>query len=82
MNGTFCSDACTLGKELQVPVYKFLEKPLIRKYGEDFTKPFAEAAEEWERMNLILNNTKIKVEKFSFSDSIFYKNQVLFEVFC
>jgi len=29
-----CSDACTLGKELQVPVYKFLKDPLIRKYGE------------------------------------------------
>ena len=26
-----CSDACTLGKELQVPVYKFLKTPLIRK---------------------------------------------------
>ncbi len=29
-----CSDACALGKELQVPVYKFLRDPLIRKYGE------------------------------------------------
>lgn len=29
-----CSDACALGKELQVPVYKFLKDPLIRKYGE------------------------------------------------
>jgi hypothetical protein len=29
-----CSDACTLGRELQVPVYKFLKDPLIRKYGE------------------------------------------------
>ena len=29
-----CSDACSLGEELQVPVYKFLKDPLIRKYGE------------------------------------------------
>ncbi|MFZ6013285.1 MAG: DUF3109 family protein [Bacteroidota bacterium] len=29
-----CSPACALGKELQVPVYKFLKDPLIRKYGE------------------------------------------------
>jgi hypothetical protein len=29
-----CSAACTLGKELQVPLYKFLKDPLIRKYGE------------------------------------------------
>lgn len=28
-----CSDACTFGKELQVPIYKFLKDPLIRKYG-------------------------------------------------
>lgn len=44
-----CSDACTLGKELKVPVYKFLKTPLIRKYGEDFYKTLSEAAEEWER---------------------------------
>lgn len=28
-----CSPACALGKELQVPVYKFLKDPLVRKYG-------------------------------------------------
>ena len=31
-----CSPACALGKELQVPVYKFLKEPLIRKYGESW----------------------------------------------
>jgi len=31
-----CSPACALGKELQVPVYKFLKDPLIRKYGEQW----------------------------------------------
>jgi len=29
-----CSDACILGKELKIPVYKFLKEPLIRAYGE------------------------------------------------
>jgi hypothetical protein len=29
-----CTPACALGKELQVPVYKLLKDPLIRKYGE------------------------------------------------
>jgi len=29
-----CSHACTLGASLQVPLYKFLKDPLIRKYGE------------------------------------------------
>lgn len=28
-----CSPACALGRELQVPIYKFLKEPLIRKYG-------------------------------------------------
>jgi Protein of unknown function (DUF3109) len=31
-----CTPACALGKELQVPVYKFLKEPLIRKYGESW----------------------------------------------
>lgn len=44
-----CSPACELGKELQVPVYKFLKTPLIRKYGEEFYETLSDAAEEWER---------------------------------
>jgi hypothetical protein len=31
-----CSDACTLGKELQVPVYKFVKEALVRRFGEDW----------------------------------------------
>lgn len=31
-----CDDACTLGKELQVPIYKFVKDALIRKFGEDW----------------------------------------------
>lgn len=31
-----CNDACALGKELQVPVYKFVKEALIRKFGEDW----------------------------------------------
>lgn len=31
-----CHAACTLGKELGVPVYRFLKEALIRAYGEDF----------------------------------------------
>ncbi|MCS6972929.1 MAG: DUF3109 family protein [Cyclobacteriaceae bacterium] len=29
-----CSPACELGKQLKVPVYRFLREALIRKYGE------------------------------------------------
>src|SRR5690606_9171188 len=31
-----CSAACSLGRELKVPVYRFLKSPLIRKYGEQW----------------------------------------------
>ncbi len=44
-----CSPACELGKELKVPVYKFLKAPLIRKYGEEFYETLCEAADEWQR---------------------------------
>jgi hypothetical protein len=35
---SICSDACNLGSELGVPVYKFLKEPLIRAYGENWYK--------------------------------------------
>ncbi len=41
-----CSPACSLGKELQVPVYKFLKAPLIRKYGEQWYAELEEKVEE------------------------------------
>lgn len=31
-----CDDACSLGKELQVPIYKFVKESLIRKFGENW----------------------------------------------
>lgn len=31
-----CDDACSLGKELQVPVYVFVKQALIRKFGQDW----------------------------------------------
>jgi hypothetical protein len=41
-----CSAACTLGKELQVPLYKFLKDPLIRKYGEAWYKQLVKLIED------------------------------------
>ena len=40
-----CSAACSKGKELGVPVYKFLKNPLIRKYGADFYEQMEHMAE-------------------------------------
>lgn len=42
-----CDDACTLGKELQVPVYKFVKQALIRKFGEDWYRELEEVATNW-----------------------------------
>ena len=33
-----CEPACACGAKLDVPVYKFLKEPLIRKYGKDWYK--------------------------------------------
>ncbi|MAO11373.1 MAG: hypothetical protein CMC07_10930 [Flavobacteriaceae bacterium] len=42
-----CDDACTLGKELQVPIYKFVKDALIRKYGEDWYTELEKVAENY-----------------------------------
>jgi len=44
-----CNDACSLGKELQVPVYKFVKQALIRKFGEDWYNELEEVAEKLRR---------------------------------
>lgn len=31
-----CDDACSLGKELKVPIYRFVKEALIRKFGENW----------------------------------------------
>lgn len=47
-----CDDACTLGKELQVPVYKFLKNALILKFGENWYMELEKVAEEWKKNKL------------------------------
>ncbi len=42
-----CDDACSLGKELQVPVYKFVKEALIRKFGEDWYEELEKTALEF-----------------------------------
>ena len=42
-----CADACALGKELQVPVYKFVKEALIRKFGEDWYAELETLASEF-----------------------------------
>lgn len=42
-----CSSACELGKQLQVPLYKFLKEPLIRKFGEEWYADIEAVAREY-----------------------------------
>lgn len=44
-----CDDACALGQELQVPIYKFVKEALIRKYGEDWYNELEEVAENYKK---------------------------------
>jgi len=42
-----CDDACSLGKELQVPVYKFVKQALIRKFGQNWYDELEKVAENY-----------------------------------
>ncbi len=39
-----CKPACNCGEQLQVPTYKFLKEPIVRKYGQDFYSKMEAAA--------------------------------------
>lgn len=43
---SICADACTLGKSLKVPVYKFLKEPLVRKFGATWYSELEKKVEE------------------------------------
>ncbi|MEQ9188566.1 MAG: DUF3109 family protein [Cryomorphaceae bacterium] len=47
---SICSPACSLGKELKTPVYRFAKDALIRKYGEEWYGALEKAAEELSKM--------------------------------
>jgi hypothetical protein len=42
-----CSAACSLGSELQVPVFRFVKEALIRQYGPSFYEALEEAYEHY-----------------------------------
>ncbi|WP_018462697.1 DUF3109 family protein [Segatella paludivivens] len=45
-----CKDAVIKGKELNLPVYKFLEGPLTRRFGVEWYKELCEVAEQLKKM--------------------------------
>jgi len=42
---SICSAACSYGKSLKVPLYKFLKDPLVRKYGQEWYDGLVKAIE-------------------------------------
>lgn len=42
-----CNPGCAFGKELKVPVYRFLKEALVRKYGEDFYEVLEQIANQY-----------------------------------
>lgn len=48
-----CKAAVLLGKQKDVPVYRFLKEPLIRKFGEDWYRELEHVAEELRKQHLL-----------------------------
>ncbi|WP_430614502.1 DUF3109 family protein [Flavobacterium sp. JP2137] len=46
---SICDDACSLGKELEVPVYKFVKEALVRKFGAQWYTELEQVAAEYKR---------------------------------
>lgn len=44
-----CDAACTLGKSLQIPVYRFLKESIIRRFGEDFYTSVEKVGENYRK---------------------------------
>ncbi len=44
-----CSPACALGEKLNVPLYRFLKEPLVRKFGSEWYAGLEDVAREWQR---------------------------------
>ena len=48
-----CKAAVLLGQKENLPVYKFLKEPLVRKFGEEWYKELEIAAEELQRRGMM-----------------------------
>ena len=46
-----CTAACSLGKELEVPIFKFVKDALIRKFGQDWFDELEAISKSWNASN-------------------------------
>ena len=47
-----CDDACSLGRDLKLPIYKFVKEALIRKFGEQWYKELELIAQHLQKKEL------------------------------
>ena len=48
-----CAKAVEKGRELGIPVYRFLREPLVRKFGQEWYDELCLVAEELKKQHLI-----------------------------
>lgn len=48
-----CRDALSLGRKLNLPLYRFLREPLIRRFGEAWYRELCDVADELRRQRLL-----------------------------
>jgi len=48
-----CREARVLGSKLDLPLYRFLEKPLVRRYGREWYQELLQVADELKRQNML-----------------------------
>ncbi|MSQ79181.1 MAG: DUF3109 family protein [Flavobacteriaceae bacterium] len=46
---SLCKAACSLGTKLKVPVYRFLEQPLVRRFGREWYDELCEVADAYKK---------------------------------
>ena len=46
-----CRDAVEKGRRLHLPVYRFLEAPLVRRFGQEWYDELSLTAEEWKKQS-------------------------------
>ena len=47
-----CKSACRKGAELQLPIYRFLKEPLVRKFGADWYEELCKAVDQRNQDNV------------------------------
>ena len=50
-NWEVCKPACSLGEQMSLPVFRFLKKPIMRAFGEEYFNELEKAYELFSRLS-------------------------------